>query len=462
MREYELIIDEALKNGLSPEGKLPFNNQFLYECLGFRIGKAGLEAHKLLDNPLPLALDIHYNWPYPQMLTGELYNIFVVRNLLTNTDYVYSVSDDMATVTLIATLPFATYGTGTLMEAADFGEYVFMTNGVVMIYWNPETSAWVRITASTEIPIMRTICNFKGQAVGGNVVSSWYDCDETFYVWSMIGCFKFIPELSNEAGYKRCPFGGVVYHTRRLGDNVIGYSSKGITLITPSCDPAATYGFKEMEDIGLINKGAMNGNLFRHVYVGEDYILREVTQEGIKQLGYQWLMEQLTSSDIIVSYEPSNKDFYISDGVRTFLLSPNGLSEVMQHPSAVWRRSNTSYMIPDADDGLEPLITSWPFDFGYRGQKTNYVIESDVNNFDSAQAAVDYLLNQIWTESTFIHMNEQGISTNIAVGNAFRYKLKFDSVEGDFSIGYIKARYKMTDLRGIRGVYAPPLRGQSS
>ena len=35
-----------------------------------------------------------------------------------------------------------------------------------------------------------------------------------------------------------------------------------------------------------------------------------------------------------------------------------------------------------------------------------------------------------------------------------------DRKKSTIGIDYIKVRYKMTDLRGIRGVYAPPLRGQ--
>lgn len=457
MREFWLTLDEALRNGLSPEGQLPFNNQFLYQCLGFRIGRTGLEAYKYLENPLPIALTIHYNWPYPQFLTGEKYNILVVRDTSAVKDYVYSISDDMSTVTLIATI---NNNNGTQLEVADFGLYSFMTNGELIIYWNVAAGAWATTGAVTTIPMMRTICPFKGQAVGGNIVSGWYDCDETYYIWSKIGCFNFVPDQTNEAGYKRCPYGGEVYNVRRLGDNVIGYSSKGLTLIIPSCEPAATFGFSELDDIGLINQGAIDGNLFRHIYVGEDYILREVTREGIKELGYQWLMEQLTGT-IIVNYEPSNKDFYISNGTKTFLLSPKGMSEITQHPSAVWRRDKQTYVLPETIDSRSPEITVWPFDFNYAGQKTNFTIESDINNYTDAEAALDYLLNQSWNTTSYIPINNEGVATLIASGEAFRYRLRFDSIDDSFRIGYLNARYKMTDLRAIRGVYAPPIRGQS-
>jgi len=349
MREYEWNINKALTKGLSPE-PIPINAEFLYSCIGFRCGKGRIEPHIPLTNPIPNTVDMFYNWPFPQFISGKGYNILVVRDTVINQwDSVYLVSIDHSAVTHIFDIDSLTFGVGTLMEVADFGEYIFMTNGVITIIWNVALNAWQAVPASATIPLMRTVCNFKGQAVGGGVVSAWYDCDETFYVWSEIGYMSFLPTETNEAGYRRCPFGGTVYHTRRINDFVIGYSSKGVVMMNPVNDPAPTFGFEEMSDIGLINQGAVNGNLKRHVYVGEDYILRDISIQGdlikkhiVRELGYQYYMKQLAGEDIIVSYNPSNGDFYIGNSIKTFLLSANGLTEVTQHPSAVWRSNNQS------------------------------------------------------------------------------------------------------------------------
>ena len=463
MREYELVIDEALKNGLTPEQRLPFNSQYTYECLGFRCGKAGLECHQALENPLPATVDMYYSWPFPQFLTGERYGILVIRDTVNQEDDIYSVSEDHNTLTYIFSIDELTFGRGTLMEMADFGEYVFMTNGVIMIYWNPALNAWSHYVAATAtIPMMRTICNFKGQAVGGNIVSAWHDCDETFYAWSKIGSMDFTPNEDNEAGYRRCPYGGTVYHTRRLEDYVVGYSSKGVVFMSPVNEPAATFGFKESCNVGLINRGAVNGNLSRHVFVGEDYILRGVTKEGIKELGYKQYMENLRGEDIIVSYDPSSDDFYIGTSTRTYLLSPFGLTEVKQHPSAVWRRNNSTNMLPDTIDSDLSYICSGIFDMGYRGQKTVFSIETDATVALGAEAGIDWANDLTsWGMEYYKPLNNEGITSIIASGGMFRFRLRFSTVYELFVIGYIKARYKMTDLRGIRGVYAPPLRGQS-
>lgn len=463
MREFELVIDEALKNGLSPEEIVPLNSQLLYECLGFRCGKLGLEAFVEGSNPLPAALDIYYTWPFPQFIMGEGYNFLIIRDSTVNLeDIVYSVSDDMATVTHIFSVDVLTFGTGTMMEVADFGEYAFMTNGVIMIYWDVTLVDWHEIVASATIPMMRTICNLNGQAVGGNIVSAWHDCDDTFYIWSKIGEMDFTPEDDNEAGYRRCPYGGTVYHVRKLGNSVVGYSSKGITLLNPVKDPVATFGFKGLSSTGLVNRGAMDGDEFRQVYVGEDLIVREITGQGVKELGFQHLMERLDSGDIIVSYDKSKGDFYISDGTNTYLLSPYGMTEISQHPSVVWKvGSNEKYMLPDTVDTFSPLIVTEVFNMGYSGEKTIATIESDAVLAIGPEAAIDWADNSVtFTSENYKPMNDQGIASIDGSGNVFRFRMRFESIFDTFRAGYIKVRYKMTDLRGIRGVYAPPLRGQ--
>ena len=484
MREYELIIDKAIKKGLSPEASITFNDEWLWQALGFRVGKNDLEGYEISDhghldgrtdtggNPV----DLLYSWPFPQWISGERYNFLVIRDSIVNDeDKVYVVSNDYATIAHIFDIDVLNFGLGTLMEVADFGEYAIMLNGALMIYWDVGLADWHEIRSSATVPMMRTICNFKGQAVGGNVrgiwnlgtlvYDAWYDCDETFYIWSKIGSMDFTPSLNNEAGYRRDPYGGEVYHTKRLGDNVIGYSSKGITLLKPVSSPAATFGFEELDDVGLINQGAMDGSLKRHIYVGVDYILREIKGEEVNELGYQTYMQELDHDDIIVKYDRIKKDFYIGDSEKTYLLSPYGLTEIPQHPSAIWTMPDEHELsiLPEAVDATYvPSITTSIFDMGYRGQKTIFSVESDVFVSFEPVVVVGWM-NTLFVSgySPDIPLNNEGIAAVIVSGNEFAVQIKFTFITAMSPINYIKIRYKMTDLRGIRGVYAPPPRGQA-
>ncbi len=458
MREYELIIDEAFRIGLVPIDGFTMNAQVLYECLGFRVGPAGLEGYKHLDNVLPSTLDIHYSWPFPQYVKGERYNVLVVRdNLIHHEDIVYAISDDHSTVEHISTIDQLHYGQGTMMEVVDFGEYLFMTNGVAMVYWDPDLVAWQTVASLPTVPMMRTICNLKGQAIGGNIVSVWGDCDETFIVWSKIGEFNFTPDQTNEAGYRRDPYGGTILATRRLGHRVVVYSSKGITFMIP-VEETTSFNFIEASNIGMVNQGAVDGSFERQIFVGSDYVLREVTNEGIKPLGYKRFMEQLKDGQIIVRYEPSEENFYISNGEKTFMLSPYGLSEIRQHPSAVWKGG----MLPDTVDERTPYFITGPFDFGYRGLKTIFTMELDAIGVDEVSGSTSWAHNMnTWGDTVYRSSNNMGIVSTTVSGNIFDFRFRFGIVSESTIISRLKVRYKMTDLRGIRGVKAPPPRGQS-
>lgn len=466
MREFELIFDEALKFGLSPDQTVASNTQILFGCLGFRCGRSWLEGYDPLDNHLPDTIAMYYDWPFPQFLVGESVNILVIRNNIDQEDAVYQIGDDYATVTPIFDVDELTFGKGTLMEMADFGEYVFMTNGVIMIYYDPVLTAWIPTVALANIPMMRTVCNFKGQMIGGCVLSAWHDCDETSIVWSRIGELNFTPDRKNTAGYRRDPFGGEVYHVRRLGDSVVVYSSKGITLMSPVHTPAATFGFTELSDVGVVNRGAVGCGKDQHVYVDKEYHLHRITSNGDEDLGYYEYMDELEDGDVIITHDPVKKDFYIGNSTKTYLLSPYGLTEVPQHPSAMWRdvEHRDVYMIPEAIDDYEPLIESEVIDMGFRGEKTIFTIEAaalaTMNPMVSAAWAKSFF-PEVWGYTDYVPVNYEGVANLIISGVDFMIRLKFDNVFSGSRISYIKVRYKMTDMKSIRGIYAPPPRGQS-
>lgn len=463
MREYELVIDEAFTNGLNPLDSVPMNAQLLAECIGMRCGEVGLEAYDELTNPLPSTLDLHYNWPFPQFIKGEGYNLLIVRDAINAVDEIYEISNDHATATLVMDVQELLWGQGTIMEVADFGNYALLVNGVVIVFRNVAAGSWNISNSLATIPLMRTICNLNGQAVGGCVTSDWYDCDETYYVWSKIGSADFTPEQDNEAGYRRDLFGGEVLHTKVLGNRAVGYSTKGISFITPVNEPATTMGFAAVYDVGPVNRGAVGGNLIRHIYVGSDYRLREVTAEGVKRLGYRNYMSQLAGEDIIISYNELTGDFYIGNSDKTYLFANNKLSEITQHPSAVWTQNGSAYLLPDTVDDTYPMIATVPFDIGYKGLKTITVIESNAFSVSGPEAGVDYSYDlESWGTGTYKPVNKVGVASVNTTAAIFKFKLRFEELLDSFTLNYLKVRYKMSDLRSIRGVHAPPPRGQAN
>ena len=467
MREFYTTIDEALLTGLKTEIRVPRNSPVLHECLGFRIGKRAIEGIESLSNPLPAALDMHYNWPFPQFLKQESWKILVVRDAVNMEDVVYSL-DANYNATQIFAIDELTFGQGTLMELADFGEYAFMTNGVLMLYWDPTLVDWDEKVAIATIPMMRTVCNFKGQMIGGCVLSAWHDCDEKSIVWSDIGSVDFTPDRSNKRGYRRDPFGGEVYHVRRLGDNAVAYTSAGVTLMIPVGSPAVTFKFKELHGVGLKNRGAMGGDLNQHLFVDLENSVFKLNEEGLKELGYIGYVEELDAGDNIVSFDHYKGDFYISDGVKSLLLSPNGMTNYPYEVSAVWYDDEDGHGLcglPGTPNPMvhEPLIVSHIIDTGYRGQKTIFSIELGMARVTDAKAAVDWRMSteNAFQRTNFVSTNLEGVASIIVTGTEFRICVKASQFIRDLSdLDYITARWKMTDLRALRGIYAAPPRGQ--
>ena len=472
MREFYTTIDEALLKGLKPEVRIPRSSPYLQECTGFRIGKRAIEGVEFLYNPFPPGLDMHYNWPFPQFLKQESYKILVIRDSVAMGDVVYSF-DSAYNATQIFAIDELTYGKGTLMELADFGEYAFLTNGVIMLYWDPALNAWINKTVIPTIPMMRTVCNFKGRMIGGCVLSDWYDCDEKSILWSKVGDVNFTPDRMNESGYRRDPFGGEVYHVRRLGDNVVVYSSGGVTLMNPVSSPAATFGFKEIHKVGLKNRGAMNGDYRQHMFIDLENNAWRLSEEGLKEIGYIEYIEALEAThgpgipnDVIVSFNPYKGDFYISDGMKSLLLSPYGMTNYPEQVSAVWYDDENGHGLcglPETpDEPFQHMIVSHIIDMGYRGQKTIFSIELGSAAMD-AEVAIDWRMHHTvdFQRTAFVPINAEGIASLIVAGIEFRVCVKSNYFATEFSsLDYITLRWKMTDLRGLRGVYASPPRGQ--
>ncbi len=465
MREYEIIFDEALRSGLSPLTRTPFNQQLLDECYGFRLGPGGPEIYESKTDPIT-GFSYDTNWPFPQMIEGERYNFFIeLTDEGTQRIYAFSHDDPTDYASFILN---SSPATPELVDAADFGLYAFLTNGTDMCYWDTVAGDWDYTTGTAEIPLMKTVCNFRGQAVGGHVLDGWYDCDEHFYVWSKIGELNFDPWVKNEAGFRRDPLGGEIYHTYPHGDSVIGYTSRGTTQLFSVAAPAATFGSNILSDIGLLKRGAVATSDTTHLFIGNDYRLKKISNVGelsyrlgVVDIGYEHFIRELDESKIIINHDRRNNDFYISDGNKTFLFNKHGMTESPQHPSAIWCRRKETYFVPDDEDDFKCSIATSPFDMTFSGQKTISSIETDAWPVAEAEGAIDYLLRPGVFETTpYTPMNNEGNCVCTAAGSAFRIRLRFDPDYANTKMSYLRARYKMTDMRAIRGVYAPPPRGQ--
>lgn len=456
MREFQLVFDE-LGKGLRPSDRQVRNSNYMTELFNLRVSGTGLEPYIPVTDMFS-GVALNYTWPFPQLVTMEKYRILIDRDVIAGTDKVYEVASDLS-LTLIVSADYPTFGQGDRWEVADFGEYVVLTNGVLMIYRDTVANTFVPILALTATPRCNTICNFKGQLIGGAVQSTWHSCGDSHIVWSQIGNVSCTPTENNEAGYRKVPFEGDAYKVKRLGDFVMVYCEHGILLMSPVVQPAATFGFKELSQDGLINPFAVGGNEFEHVYIDtKGYMWRVKSDLNRQKLDYHEYMDELTAENIIIEHDPVRNDYYISDGVKSFLLSDFGLSEIGEAILSIYHLPNG--LLVDLGDNEARLTTDLQ-DMGLAGFKTSHVVEVGADGSGNISAGLDYRMNRkdALASTGFVEVNNEGVSTIRIAGVDYRISIKCSDFT-DFHLDYFKLRYNMSDLRSIRGVYAPPPRGQ--
>jgi len=450
MRELEFLYLNGLKVGLKKVDKIPINDQVLTECYGVRVGEFGLETYEPLDNSITNMPTT--SWPFPQIFKGARANYCITRD--EDGDKVWKLTDNV--LTLIKELDVETYGVGEMFEFVDYGSFIILSNGVVFIYGNVDAGAYFTSGALEISPTVKTICNFRGQLIGGNVTSDWYDCGSNSIIWGKIGSSDFSVGNDNVAGYMNMLSPGEVVKVKSLNDSIIVYTTTSVYRLTPYEN---TFGIKQMLDIGIPCITAVNGNLQNHLFVDTIGRLWSVNDEGVKKLDYSPYISNI--SDPLVIYDHIKGDYYISDLFNSFLLTRNGLSEIFQFVTAVWNDSGINGYTYDSIDQEFRLTTNF-FDFGYSAMKTIFSIEvgGQYSNplYYSISWRKDRSVDMETTEWT--QLNDVGFGVRPISGTEFQVNLKSISYE-HVNIDYLKVRWKMTDIRNIRGIYAAPPRGQS-
>jgi len=435
VREFEWPFEEGLRKGLRNEEFSPAREQQLVECWNLRPRQTGLLPVVSITNPFAQTI----NWPFPQVLVGR--NFRVLADEIT----VYTCDDSWATTSRAGGIL-----AGDCWDWAEFGDYLLMANGERMVR-RTGGGVWSSATSWTDIPGMKTVCQFKGRAVGGNITTAWYDCGENYVVWSDIGSAVFTPDQKNTAGYAIVPYHGAVLRVLPLGDILLVYCENGVMAMKPS---QQYFAMAELLPVGIPWKGAVGGGSSGHVFIDYNGELWKVEPgPKVKKLGYQEYMTQLTAGDIMVSYNAGEDEYYISDGSLTFLLTPFGLCQTYQLPTSLAFVDGQLVGVNSNGSDVEGRAVTDLVDFGIRSFKTVSVLE--VGGFSSAgfRACVDWRSDNSgsFQRSTWLVSNPTGFVTPIVTANDFRLCVKSSSFS-DMELRYIIARVKNVDRRAMRGV----------
>lgn len=429
MREFDFPLSEYFSTGLISEPSL--NKPGLLQAKNAKVGRAHLEGVPFSNSFIDAAIQ----WPFPQLMVGR------ASKVVANATAIYEVGSENNLVKKMSTY------TQELWDMVDYGSYAILTADA-MVKRNPETGDYESAVSST-FPHMRTICDFKGQLVGGNV-PNWMNLGEMGIVWSQIGVADFTVNRKNTAGFRLFPYGGAVRRVMRLGDQVIVYGENGIIALVPS---GHVFGMKEICEFGIKSKGAVGGNIHEHVFVAGNGDIYRLSEKGLERLGFSHLMQNAINGQVNVTYNSIKNEYYICAGAQSFVLTERGLGHRDQLITSGGPMSGTfALLCNELSEKPDFLVVSNTFDIRFPGLKTI----SAVNIGHSANVPLEvsfYWRNsrsEGFRQTNWFRLSPEGFTTVPISGAEFRLAIRamgFDYV----NISSVNVRWKNTDNRAIRG-----------
>ena len=378
------------------------------------------------------------------------------------------------------------------LDVADFAWFYLLTyaelkNGEIeagCYYREPGIASGT--DALTALPLSNcpdfiTCCNFKGQPVVGGVLSTdayWTQLGKCSVAWSGIGHFEFRPDVNRTAGFVRMPWSdwdeGLVLKVKRLGDSLIVYGNGGRAALDPFYkEPITGFGLDDrIGGTGIHSGFHMDGNQKVHGFIDtrNDFWIVQGKKE-FKKLGYrEWIEDMQAENDaeesnipIVVSYEPKRNFFYLAGFGSCYVLTEFGLYSCTQSPTSIGDyRGNvlTGFVKDHSDDEGRVLFN--PVDFKIRGLKTVEEVEFGMDytptGSESVTAKVDFKYDydeSSWRTSGWERLNPQGMYFPVITANDLKVGIKFsDYTDGDPRLESTVLRWKLSDKRGIRGLYS--------
>jgi len=347
------------------------------------------------------------------------------------------------------------------------------------------TQAW---TATWGPPI--SACIFRGQVIcaGRVYTSSIFPgpslSDSRIIRWSDIGAFRFLgataEPMKNEAGEMYMPISDdeMVMRVLPLKSGVVVYGTFNIFFLEPVSTPAPTFKIVPLLPVGISNPLAVAGNVMlgqegatEHILIDRGGTLRRIYIGPYGNIldedkGYTEFFKDMQEDTINVVYNTRESEYYIGNGVKTYLYNSVGLTEVNKIITSVVDLKDAALTVEWTDNYLDEPIGVVIDTQGY-----NYVyLESDIIDFNLASkktimgvavngSVEDAEVMVKWRNSKsgeFIdtvwkRCNPGGYAYPIVSGVDFIVCVRAMPVEG-VNINSVGLEWKMTDKSSVRGL----------
>lgn len=514
MREFNFIINESLVKGISPDKRSLRGTEFLSDAYNLKTSPYGLKEFEPILDPFQGSFPVSF--PHPQLFETASERLLVDKDGVYSVDssitpWQYSKIDlkDLTGSSVDPTINGSWF-------FVPIDDSWILVNGESFVM--KDSSGLLRNVSDRHICVndfsVNTACHHRGRVVLGgfspdnfwrgkwqdlikDIISSnsesvnipFNEVDESYVFWSSIGGGDFPlwfirPELAihgpmddagnfgynmdrldtmmlyeslikNQFGYMPMDWNGEVLGVCSLQDKVIVFGNNGVTGLFAVNEDISTYGKRNISQEGIASKNAFCGDGEKILYVSSLGDLRVISGELQEEnLGYENSLKQMLGSDIIITKNVVD-EYFITNGLKSFMWTPQGLTRVSHHPTSVIKVGSESYGLFENDNDSSALVVTETHDLGLRALKTINSINLGVLEGSDVEVAVDYRYDRKgdFTRSQFVPVNKEGNAYVRVTCVDFRIIVR-SSTFTNFELDQIDVRYQVPDKRQIRGRYA--------
>lgn len=275
--------------------------------------------------------------------------------------------------------------------------------------------------------------------------------DRTNWIgWSKIGEANFAMDRVNDAGFRPMEWTGYVYQILKLGKGAIVYGSGGVSMAVPVTEPMATFGFREVLNVGVKNRTAVAGDETVHYFIDNTGCLWKLTQEGLLKLGFEEFLLPLEYPVLI--WDKESKRLHIGDSNTGYIVHNDAMGGGYGGLTGLYRVGSEYKAISNVIVPNNPIyIVTDVMDFGHRGIKTIENFQLGLNVGSKVLAAIDYRyrVDQPFKTSRWAALNIEGVVHLRVAATDFRIRVRtIDHTQ--FELSYINIQYKSIDKRYMR------------
>ena len=516
MRTATQIYKSQLYKGLRPDTTAK-NSGLLFRLLNARPTPLGLESIEPIVSPLSNAYAV--DWPFPQLIKGRKLTFICQESSIATVDpSTWSVSPITLYQRGSNITTDSITGSG-YWHLVDLYSNYLLTNGTSFIY-KDKRSVFEELDSSERARVIDELtigtgCYHRGRAIlsGFDPANFWTywestynpelqtiidglrndlpqgmnflpEVEESTVWWSSIGGgdvlflilpslmtgssdsyfsqgydsnFQFLHDLilKNQFGWMPMPWQGRVRCVRPLGKAVMVYGDEGVSALSLENGTYGLVEFDEAGEVGIHGRAAVAG-MAEHVFVDRLGYLHHVDRSlKIDRLGYKEFFKNM--ENIVVTFDPGEGEYYIGDGIRSYILNRHGLCETNQRCSSISRFTGNLNGIVSESGSFHIEIGIEDTDIYMPGiKKVLTVVVSMTTSMPDIRpmVAVDYKLNinDEWRRSNWKLCSKEGAAFPMVSGVSLRTIVRIPA-NSNSKVDHIQVSYQGGDNRYTRGFY---------